>query len=84
MRDPEQVTEAVKQLQEAFGIINVVVNNAAVMPSGRLHETSLDDWNTIFDVNVRGAYLVNRAVIPQMLDAGQGSIIHNEANTSIE
>ena len=76
LREPEHVTEAVNQLQEAFGTINVIVNNAAVMPSGRLHETSFDDWNTIFDVNVRGAYLVNRAVIPQMLKAGQGSIIH--------
>lgn len=76
LREPKQVTGSVKQLQDAFGTINVIVNNAAVMPSGRLHETSLDDWNTIFDVNVRGAYLVNRAVIPQMLDAGQGSIIH--------
>lgn len=73
---PEQVANAVKTLNDNAGTINVVMNNAAIMPSGRLHETSLRDWDAIFAVNVRGAYLVNKAVIPQMLEAGQGSIIH--------
>lgn len=83
LRIPEQVTTAIDTLTQAFGSINVVMNNAAVMPAGVLHETSLEDWNTIFDVNVRGAYLVNREVIPQMLRNGGGSIIHMASVTGL-
>ena len=83
LRQPEQVTAAVQQLRDAFGFINVVVNNAAVMPSGTLHETSLEDWNRVFEVNVRGAYLVCRETIPDMLANGGGSIIHMASGTGI-
>ncbi|RMF80133.1 MAG: glucose 1-dehydrogenase [Chloroflexi bacterium] len=76
VREHVQVEWAVKTLSETFAPINVVVNNAAVMPSGMLHETEPDEWEHVFAVNVRGAYLVNRAVIPQMIMQGNGSIIH--------
>lgn len=83
LRDPDQVRDAVAQLRTAFGPINVVVNNAAVMPAGRLHETALDDWDRVFDVNVRGAYLVCREVIPDMIANGGGSIIHMASITGV-
>lgn len=83
LRDPNQVRDAVAQLRTAFGPINVVVNNAAVMPAGRLHETALDDWDRVFDVNVRGAYLVCREVIPDMIANGGGSIIHMASITGV-
>ena len=78
-----QVTAAVEQLSEAFGPVNVLVNNAAVMPSGRLHETSPADFDRCVAVNLRGAYLCSRAVIPGMLAIGGGSIIHMSSVTSI-
>jgi NAD(P)-dependent dehydrogenase (short-subunit alcohol dehydrogenase family) len=83
LRDPEQVKAAVAQLRAAFGPINVVVNNAAVMPAGKLHETALDDWDRVFDVNVRGTYLVCREVIPNMIASGGGSIIHMASITGV-
>ncbi len=83
LRDPDHVEMAVAQLRVAFGPINVVVNNAAVMPAGRLHETKLDDWDRVFDVNVRGAYLVCREVIPDMIANGGGSIIHMASITGV-
>lgn len=83
LRDPDQVRDAVAQLRTAFGPINVVVNNAAVMPAGRLHETALDDWDRVFDVNVRGVYLVCREVIPDMIANGGGSIIHMASITGV-
>lgn len=83
LRDPNQVRDAVAQLRTAFGPINVVVNNAAVMPAGRLHETALDDWDRVFDVNVRGVYLVCREVIPDMIANGGGSIIHMASITGV-
>jgi len=83
LRDPEQVKQAIKTFTDAFGTITVVMNNAAVMPAGVLHEFSLENWDTIFDVNVRGAYLVNREVIPQMLENNGGSIIHMASVTGL-
>lgn len=70
LNEPEQVRTAVAQLRAEFGPINVVVNNAAVMPAGVLHETMLEDWDRVFAVNVRGTYLVSREVIPDMIASG--------------
>ncbi len=74
--DPAQAQAAVDKLRERFGTVTVLVNNAAVMPVGRLHETSLADFDRCLAVNLRGTYLVCRAVLPGMLAAGEGSIIH--------
>ncbi len=73
---PAQVETAVGRLRDRFGAVNVLVNNAAVMPTGSLHETSIEDFDRVVSVNLRGTYLVCSAVIPGMLAAGGGSIIH--------
>jgi NAD(P)-dependent dehydrogenase (short-subunit alcohol dehydrogenase family) len=78
-----QVHWAVDTLARKFGPINVVVNNAAVMPAGKLHETSPEDFDRCFAVNLRGAYIVNREVIPTMLQQRSGSIIHMSSITGI-
>ena len=83
VRQPDQVKWAVDTLAHKYGPINVVVNNAAVMPSGKLHETSLEDFERAIAVNLRGAYLVDREVIPMMLEQGAGSIIHMSSVTGI-
>lgn len=70
-----QVIEAAQRAADAIGPIDVAVCNAAVMPGGELHETSLDDWDRAFAVNVRGTYLICREIIPSMLERGHGSIV---------
>lgn len=81
--DEAQVNTAVSRLASHFGTITVLVNNAAVMPSGRLHETSPADFDRCIAVNLRGTYLVSRAVIPAMLEIGKGSIIHMASVTGM-
>lgn len=81
--DEAQVERAVTRLKDHFGPCTVLVNNAAVMPSGRLHETSPADFDRCLAVNLRGAYLMSRAVIPDMLRLGKGSIIHMASVTGI-
>lgn len=83
VRDEAQVNAAVAALRERFGPVTVLVNNAAVMPAGRLHETSPADFERCLAVNLRGAYLVSRAVIPDMLAVGRGSIIHMASVTGV-
>jgi len=83
LRDPAQVTKAVADQTAGFGPVEVVVHNAAVMPAGALHETSLEDWDRAYAVNVRGAYLICREVIPSMIERGGGSIILMASVTGI-
>ncbi len=81
--DAGQVEAAVGMLRDHFGAITVLVNNAAVMPVGAIHETSLADFDRLVAVNLRGTYLVCQAVIPGMVEAGGGSIIHIASVTGI-
>lgn len=81
--DEELVDIAVGRIEERFGTVTVLVNNAAVMPSGRLHETAPEDFDRLIAVNLKGTYLVSRAVLPGMLEARTGSILMMSSTTGI-
>jgi NAD(P)-dependent dehydrogenase (short-subunit alcohol dehydrogenase family) len=61
---------------ERFGRIDVLFNNAGVAGVGDLEETSLDLWEQVMRVNVRGVFLMSRAVVPQMIAQRSGSIVN--------
>jgi NAD(P)-dependent dehydrogenase (short-subunit alcohol dehydrogenase family) len=68
---------AAKAARDAFGAVYVLVNAAATIdPNGSVLELAPDDWDRVFAVNVKGAFLMSRAVLPMMIAAGGGSIIH--------
>lgn len=72
-----QVTAAVAEATRALGPITVLVNGAAANdPTGTIVEITPDIWQRTYAINVGGAYLMSRAVIPDMAAAGGGSIIH--------
>jgi NAD(P)-dependent dehydrogenase (short-subunit alcohol dehydrogenase family) len=72
-----QVAAAVAEAAQALGPVTVLVNGAAANdPSGTVLEITPDVWNRTFAINVGGAYLMSRAVLPGMIAAGGGSIIH--------
>ena len=63
-------------VEDAFGRIDILVSGAAPHdPSGTVLETSLADWQQVIAVNLTGAFLLSRAVLPAMIRAGGGSII---------
>jgi meso-butanediol dehydrogenase/(S,S)-butanediol dehydrogenase/diacetyl reductase len=71
----EDARHAVATAQERFGGLNVLVNSAGITGApGRIHEYDVEAWDRVFDVNVRGAFLMMRAAIPPMLGTG-GSIV---------
>lgn len=74
--NPKSVSVAIDAAKKRFGKIDILVNNAGVAMSGLLIDTSLDEFKRIFDVNVNGTFNVTKAVLPDMLSSGQGSIVN--------
>jgi NAD(P)-dependent dehydrogenase (short-subunit alcohol dehydrogenase family) len=61
---------------QAFGRLDILVSGAAPHdPSGTIIETSVADWQRVLDINLTGAFLLSRAVLPSMIAGGGGSII---------
>lgn len=76
VRDEETHTGAIAACV-AGGSLDAYVNNAGILgPEGPLHETSLDDWEEVNAVNMRGVFLGCRAAIRQMRGNGGGSIVN--------
>lgn len=71
------IADAVAAAVSAHGGTRILVNGAAMRePTGTIVELEPADWNRAISVNLTGAYLMSRAVIPHMAKAGGGSIIH--------
>ena len=74
--DPGHGPRLVAACRDAFGGIDVLVNNAAMQIEKTVVETGLEEWERIFAVNVRGVFLACRAAIPAMAAGGGGAIVN--------
>jgi 2-dehydro-3-deoxy-L-rhamnonate dehydrogenase (NAD+) len=75
--DEAAVIQATRATIEAFGFIDVLVVSAGITgPNVPLAEYPCEDWRKVMDVNVNGAFYVNRAVVPHMIERGYGRIIN--------
>lgn len=72
----EEVDVMVEVTLSRFGRIDILVNNAGVGYFSPVRETSLTDWQTMFDVNVTGLFLCSRGALGPMLEQGSGHIIN--------
>jgi meso-butanediol dehydrogenase/(S,S)-butanediol dehydrogenase/diacetyl reductase len=67
---------SVARLVAEVGAVDILVNNAGVSKSIPFVELDEREWNRVFDVNVKGAFLACRAVVPQMIERRAGKIIN--------
>lgn len=74
--DAVQVDLAVQKTFNAFGHVDVLVNNAGVITMTPLEDISLNEWNRVLGINLTGTFLFCQAVIPFMQRQGTGKIIN--------
>jgi NAD(P)-dependent dehydrogenase (short-subunit alcohol dehydrogenase family) len=77
VRNPEAIWAAVQATVERFGTVDVLFNNAGICAYGLSHELTEEAWDTMLDVNLKGAWRVGREVIPKMIEQKSGVIINN-------
>jgi NAD(P)-dependent dehydrogenase (short-subunit alcohol dehydrogenase family) len=73
--DEEQVNAAVAEIAATLGSITVLFNHAGSIVISPFLDTTTEDWDRLMGINVRSMFLMSRAVIPHMIDAGGGSIV---------
>ncbi|PSG90516.1 SDR family NAD(P)-dependent oxidoreductase [Aurantibacter aestuarii] len=77
VRDNEAVKKAIASLPDAFSNIDVLINNAGNAHGLDPIETgTIDDWDAMMDINVKGLLYVSKAIIPQMTKRQSGHIIN--------
>jgi NAD(P)-dependent dehydrogenase (short-subunit alcohol dehydrogenase family) len=76
MSQSGEITKLVESAVSHFGSIHILVNNAGILLPGTAESQTEEDWDQTFAVNVRGLWLLSRAVLPRMRAAGGGSIVN--------
>jgi NAD(P)-dependent dehydrogenase (short-subunit alcohol dehydrogenase family) len=76
--NPDDVARMVEVALAAFGRIDILINNAggAIASAKSFWDVPDDEWNTIIDVNLKGAWLCTKAVLPAMREAGRGKVVN--------
>jgi 3-oxoacyl-[acyl-carrier protein] reductase len=81
--DEESVARAVERVASDLGPPTVLVNNAGILRDGMMHKLSADSWDRVLDVNLRGAFLMCRAVQPHMREAAWGRIVNLSSTAAL-
>ena len=76
LQNPQEIADTANAILHDFGSIDLVVNNAGISLTGLATDFSADDFDKIFAVNVRAMFLLNNALLPNMIHQKNGSIIN--------
>ncbi|QUJ69230.1 3-oxoacyl-ACP reductase FabG (plasmid) [Photobacterium sp. GJ3] len=73
--DRESIQHFVQGIADTFGRVDVLVNNAGITRDNLIEKMSVEDWDMVLDVNLKGVFNMTQAVAPVMMEHGVGSII---------
>ncbi|WP_166352920.1 SDR family NAD(P)-dependent oxidoreductase [Phytoactinopolyspora limicola] len=76
LADPQAADTLVSSTRAELGRIDVLVNNAAASSRGAWHQLTVDQWDHVYQVNLRGSWLLTRAAYPDLRDSGHGCVIN--------
>jgi len=79
----DAVTAAVQRITGELGAPTVLVNNAGILRDNLLFKMTLDDWDAVMSVHLRGAFLMSRAVQAHMVDARWGRIVNLSSTSAL-
>jgi SDR family mycofactocin-dependent oxidoreductase len=79
VRKDEDIKAAVEAALSQFGRIDILFNNAGICAYGLSHELTEEEWDAMIDINLKGAWLVARRIIPLMIKQKSGVIINNSS-----
>jgi NAD(P)-dependent dehydrogenase (short-subunit alcohol dehydrogenase family) len=74
--DEESVKNAIQNVMDVFGHIDILLNNAGIAVRGGVDSMSVEEWDKSFDTNVKGIFLASKYVILQMKERGYGKIVN--------
>lgn len=72
----DDVSRLVSEVENAWGAVDAVINNAGVRAHGPIESMQLQDWDAVLGTVLTGAFLTTRAVLPRMRDRGWGRIVN--------
>jgi meso-butanediol dehydrogenase/(S,S)-butanediol dehydrogenase/diacetyl reductase len=79
MSKEEDVAKLYEFTNKTIGGCDVLVNNAGLFIGGLVHETKIEDWNRLFDTNVKAIYLTSKYFIPEMIRSNSGAIVNTSS-----
>jgi 3-oxoacyl-[acyl-carrier protein] reductase len=78
------VSRVVRSAVDVFGTVDILVNNAGINGGNAIHDHSIEEWDQIMAVNLRGPFLFCRAVLPIMREKRNGHIVHISSESGLE
>jgi 3-oxoacyl-[acyl-carrier protein] reductase len=76
------IREAVENILEKYGVIDILINSAGIIYLGKIEDISSKQWDQVLDVNLKGTFLMSREIIPSMKERKKGCIINITATAA--
>ena len=81
--DWDAAQRIVKTATDAFGRVDIVVNNAGILRDVIFHKMTPEDWNAVIGVHLNGSFYVSRAAAPVFREQGSGAFIHMTSTSGL-